>query len=557
MDALTVYAESGFNTQATVSCHKFLIMLMIRRKLIALVLLFVLPGLPVATPAQTTREQAILRVQELLQQQKLAEARQALVTASRKYPRDPGLDNLLGIIEAQQHNYAAAEKAFTRAITRAPGFTGAYLNLGRLYLEHVLADEQALTKALRIYQRLLQQQPDQLEANYQCAFLLQARGEYQTALGHLARLPESYLQSAQSLALLCAVYAGLGEKARADEAAQLLIAHPDFTEADVTGILGTLTRMQRNDLSIRLLESLTARMPVTPDTWHRFGLLYEQQGQFDRARATLEKAAVKDRPLVPLLVDLARVAHRQADHQGALGYLAHARDLAPQNAALHYFFGMICVDLKLGAEAYLALSKAVGLAPDNPQYNYALGVVASFRHDPSEAIPYLKKYRQLKPDDARGQLMLGVAYFKSKDYAAARQELIQVVSHKETAATAHYYLGSIARLSGELAEAIRALQQALQLRPDYPDALAELGQCLLQQKDYGAAETHLRRALALAPNHYAANFNLLTLYSRTQDARLAEQSRRFEEIKQQREESMQEFLRAVEVRSYPTPFAYQ
>jgi hypothetical protein len=35
---------------------------------------------------------------------------------------------------------------------------------------------------------------------------------------------------------------------------------------------------------------------------------------------------------VSVLVDLARAADRMKDHEGALGYLAHARALAPDDA---------------------------------------------------------------------------------------------------------------------------------------------------------------------------------------------------------------------------------
>ena len=86
-----------------------------------------------------------------------------------------------------------------------------------------------------------------------------------------------------------------------------------------------------------------------------------------------------------------------------------------------------------------------------------------------------------------------------------------------------------------------------------PDALAELGQCYLLKKHYERATRHLRRALEINPDHYAANFNLLTLYTRTKDKALAAQERRFAEIQKLREEKTQEFLRLVEVRPFENP----
>jgi tetratricopeptide (TPR) repeat protein len=498
----------------------------------------------------SVKEQRILQIQELIQQGNPAEAKRVLIQAMKEFPADSGLDNLLGIIEAQGKNYKDAEKAFQRAVTRAPKFTGAYLNLGRLYQENSAADPQALPKALRAYQRVLQYQPDHHEANYQSAVLLQLRGDYRLSLDHLSRLPVELQKSAQSLSVLSADYAGIGDIARAEETVKILLKHPDLSEADVNSLLPVLVKAGLYGPAISLINGLDARGMGSSEILHQLGLLYEREGRLDLARAALERSATKDRRLAGLLVDLSRVAHKQRDYQGALGYLAHARDLEPQNAKIHYFFGIVCVDLNLGAEAHAALGKSLSLEPENPQYNFAMGFVSLHRHNSEDAVPYLEKYLRYQPGDSRGKLMLGMAYFRSKNYHAARKELLEVVTNQETGAPVHYYLGSIARQENNIEEAVRELEKSLQLRPDYVDALAELGQCRLQQKDYQSAEKLLHRALEINPNHYTANFNLLTLYSRTKDLRAEEQGRKFEEIKKLREENAQDFLRGIEFRPY-------
>ena len=98
------------------------------------------------------------------------------------------------------------------------------------------------------------------------------------------------------------------------------------------------------------------------------------------------------RATVPVLLDLARAAGQAGDHKGALGYLAHARSLEPENAAVHFLFGVVCIQLELGAEAYESLKKAVSLDPASPPANYMMGAVSLHRHDPSEAVPYFERY---------------------------------------------------------------------------------------------------------------------------------------------------------------------
>jgi tetratricopeptide (TPR) repeat protein len=355
------------------------------------------------------------------------------------------------------------------------------------------------------------------------------------------------------LSVTCADYAGLGNIERASETARRLIAHPDFSEPDVSAILPALTGSRRDDLSVDLLEGLRKRQPLSPALTGHLGLAYERTGKLTESRATLEQSVSGDRPSVALLVDLARVAHKQSDYQGALGYLAHARDLELNDAGLHYFFGLVCLDLNLVAEARTAFERAVKIEPENPAYNYAMGAASAFRHDPSEAIPYFEKYVQLKPKDARGKLALGAALFKAKQYDSATRVLMEAVKVSETATTARYYLGSIARQNGRLDDAIQELQRALKVNPDYPDALSEMGQCYMMKREYEQAGKLLRRALEINPHHYAANFNLLTLYARTKDEREAAQAARFEEVRKLREEKAQEFLRMIEVRPYSVP----
>src|SRR5262245_58435287 len=503
------------------------------------------------------RERRILEIQQLFGQGDLAGARKLLDEALKRFPSDPGLDNLRGIIEAQEGNYAAAERSFKRAVTRDRKFTGAYLNLGRLYQEHSADDPQAVAKALDVYRRVLRYEPANAEANYQSAALLALKGAYQSSLDHLARLPAELRDSAQALSISCADYAGLGRGDSASEMARRLIAHPDFSEPDVSAILPALTSGRRDDLSVELMEGLRKRRPLSPEMRRRLGLAYERTDRLAEARAELEQSASGDQPKMflatALLSDLARVARKQRDYHGALGYLAHARDLEPNDAGLHYFFGLVCLDLNLVAEARESFDRAVKIEPENPAYNYAMGAASTFRHDPAEAIPYFEKYLRLKPQDARGKLALGAAMVRARQYDAATRVLTEAAKVSETATTAHYYLGCVARQNDRLDEAIRELQQALKANPDYADALAELGQCYLMKRDYEQAGKLLRRALEIAPDHYAANFNLLTLYARTKDEREAAQSARFEEVKKLREEKAQEFLRMIEVRPYSVP----
>jgi len=498
-------------------------------------------------PAAQSPE-TLQKTQQLLQTGDTATAQTLISQALRESPGEGGLYNLQGVIRAQEGDFASAEANFRKAIELAPHLEGAYLNLGRLYQEHISKDRGAREKALSVYADLLRFAPDHLEANYQSAVLLMQKRHYAESLQRLARLPAEAQGHSQALSVRCADYAGLGQRDKAELAADQMLRSSDLAEADVTSILPVLASRQDTSLAIKLLQGLEAQQLASFDSLHSLGLLYRSAGRLAEARQALEAAAQLQPNSVPALLDLARVADDQKDYTGALGYLAHARELEPNNGSIHFFWGMVCIEEDLAEEAYQSLKKAVALDPQNAYYNYALGVVAMQRKEASESIPYLKKYCELKPRDPRGRLALGVAYFNSLDDESAQKVLSAIANDPQTAAGANFYMGRIDNRQGRYPEALRHLMLALQTRPDYADAYAELGLVHLKQKEYAPAEEALKKALKLNPASYAANLNLMILYQRTKNPKAEEQSKRFDQLKEERAQRAKEFLRTIEVR---------
>ena len=504
-------------------------------------------------PGQEARDHAILEIQHLIETWDLVQARSLLETTAAKFPQDPGFDNLLGVIEVQQSHYSEAETAFLRAIRRNPKFTGAYLNLGRLYQEDFPSDPLAPGKALAVYKKVLTYDGENQEANYQSGSLLLRKGAFEQALVHLLRLPASTQKTAQTLSLICAAYAGLRKRNRTDEVFARLILIPEFSQPDLSQMLPGLRAGDRNDLIIAAAETLRRREPLSADLEHSLALAYEASGKLAEARSTLEQFVTHGHLSVAGLMELARVAHEQKDYQGSLGYLAHARDLDPNNASIHYSFGLVCLDQELIAEARNSFEKAVQLKPENPDYNYMMGVTSVFRHDPGEAVPYFQKYLALKPQDPRGELALGVAFFRAKDYDSALPWFTKAAALPATATTAHYYLGTLAIEQDRLEDARSQLELAIQANPNYADALSELGHYYFLKKDYPESEKWLDRALRADPNHFSANFYLLTLYARTGDRRRETQAKRYNELAKLQEQKNRDVMRLVEVRPFETP----
>lgn len=513
------------------------------------VLAVVAPGTATGHAAQATAALApqatLQQIADRLDRQDLPGSSSLVKSALRAYPADPAVHNLAGVIAAQAGAYESAESHFQTAIRLAPRAAAAYENLGRLYQERAGADPAARARAIDVYRRLIAVEPSTVEGLYQAAFLLALDGQHAESRAMAMRLPDEIRRRPQALAIVAADLAALGDMAAATRAAEELTGHPDLAEVDVLAVLPALPAGPADEIARVMLEGLDRRGLVSPASLQALAAVHTRQGRDAEARAALERAA-SGGPTAPLLLDLARAAVRGKDFKGALGYLAHARSLEPDNAAVHFAFGMVCVELNLGREAYDSLKKAVALDPDNPMVNYAMGAVASHRHEPSESLPYFEKYVRLKPDDPRGHFALGAARFYSNQFDEARPALERAARAPATATGAHYFLGRIARQANDLETARREIDQALAANAGSADAWAELGLIQTRTGQYVEAEQSLGKALALEPQHYAASVNLATLYARTKDPRREAQAAKVAALLEQREVRAQEFLRIVE-----------
>lgn len=493
-------------------------------------------------------QQVLLQIQERIEAGHFDEARSLITGAASHYPHNGGIENLLGVVEIEQGHTAEAEKAFSSAIADSPRLTGAYLNLSRIKMAEAATDRSARAEALRLSLKVLQLDPANDEAHYQAATIQFWNKEYRVSLENLGKLSGDARVKVGAEALACADTGALGDRESLEKSVAALARNPDLTEEDADTCVPSLRTARRADLIAVLLTASASHRPLSAGGLRMLGLAHEAAGRFPEARTALESAFTSQPTSVAILEDLARVAGEANDNQGALGYLAHARDLQPGNAGLAYEFGAVCVRMGLLAEARKAIAEALRLEPDSPAYNLAMGTVVSFSDDPTQAMPYLSKYHSLRPDDPQGLLALGTAAYRSKDYDGAAKWLEQAAGHKETAPDAHFYLGRIARQEGRLDQATTELKESLTLRAGQPDVLAELGQISAQKRDFAHASAYFDEALSKDPANYSANFGLLQLYARTGDPRREQQSRRFDEIKSMKEEQDKQMMRVIEIR---------
>lgn len=275
---------------------------------------------------------------------------------------------------------------------------------------------------------------------------------------------------------------------------------------------------------------------------------YEKQGQLADARRILESLAARDPASEKALEALADVAYKQHDLEGALGYLAHARDMDPKNASVHFFFGIVCIELNLPSEAKKSLQKALDLEPGNPEYNYARGSVELQGRAAWNAIPYFNRYVAARPDDPSGHFALGVAEFASEDYESAKTEMARVAHDRQTAAGAEYFLGRIAKTESDWPGAVEHLEKSVRADPNYAESHAELALAKLHTRDIETARREIETAMKLNPDSFLVNTNLLIVYQWTKDPGVTAQQAKLNRLDAERSKRQELMLRSIQFR---------
>lgn len=504
--------------------------------------------LSVCVECQTTdRMKTILSIEDATAAGDLDTASRLIDDALKQDPRDGGLLNLRGVVHARRNELPEARQDFADSVRLAPALTPAWQNLARACQMLADKDQTALTCAFDSWRRVSALKPGDTEAEASLGLLYERQRQFVKSLSELQKLPPDIASQTPNLLLQCADLAALGRGTEAQQIAKQLGAREDFSEQDFEDARNAFDLPAAASVAVTLLEALDTRHIAGLRSLRRLAIGYEQTNRQADARKTLERLAQLDPQNPAHLLELARLADLSKDYEGALGYLAHARDIDPQNARIHFLYAMIAAKLELAVEARQSLDRALAIDPDNPDYNYAMGVVILGTRDAATASTYFEKFVKARPSNPSGHFALGVAYFSSGDYDKATSEMLRV-ENSPKAAGAEYFLGRMARLEEQMDEALRHLQKSIELMPSFAESHTELARVYMLEGDLQKAQGELDRAVKLDPQSFQANSQLLVLYKRTHDARAAQQQQLLTKLDQERSRRAELMLRTVEFR---------
>lgn len=148
----------------------------------------------------------------------------------------------------------------------------------------------------------------------------------------------------------------------------------------------------------------------------------------------------------------------------------------PEDARLYYERGMLLHSLKEDSLALNDFKNAVRLDSNKAEYFSAIGDLLFEHKDLSGSVVWIRKALELNPSDPKARLKVAKMLVYSRDYANAFTEINKVLRADAMSPEAYFLKGMIYKdLSDSSAKALSSFLTAVQIQPDYKEALFQLG----------------------------------------------------------------------------------
>lgn len=196
------------------------------------------------------------------------------------------------------------------------------------------------------------------------------------------------------------------------------------------------------------------------------------------------------------------VAHLQGNNpSAALRELLKAVELDPKNSEIHVTLAQAYQQRRAYSEAERHYLEALELSDNDPRYQNNIASLYLDMQQWDKAIRYfdLAANNLLFDSPHISMTGMGYAYLQKGDYDAALSTFREVSAQYPEYAPAFYYQAEVHRMNGaEHLERV-ALQQTVDLAPDFVQARYRLAVLHLKENNYATARTQLETIINFAP----------------------------------------------------------
>jgi predicted O-linked N-acetylglucosamine transferase (SPINDLY family) len=367
-----------------------------------------------------------------------------------------------------------------------------------------------IAEARNRYQRILEAEPEQVEALYRLGLLDCREGRFDAGVQRMGRavaLAPNYSEALYNLGVAC-MDNGDAQGAIVAYRRATAVA-PGFALAWYN--LGLALNGQRSyGEAIEAFRSAIALKPDYPEAHCNLGVALEQQGMPQAAIAAYRQAAALNPSLPEAHFNLGRTLQAMPGClDEAIGCFRQAVLQRPTFAAAWCHLGDALTRKGQPDEIIFAFRQALALQPNHAEAHFNLGVALWQKGQIEEAIAAYRKAIALKPAFAGACCRLASALKDQGDLRAAANMYRRAIELRPDDIDSLYHLGSLFTELGELDESIDAYRGVIALCPGYPQALNNLAIALKSAGQLSEAIATYREAIAINPDYVDAHSNLL------------------------------------------------
>ncbi|NLO90397.1 MAG: tetratricopeptide repeat protein, partial [Elusimicrobia bacterium] len=247
------------------------------------------------------------------------------------------------------------------------------------------------------------------------------------------------------------------------------------------------------------------------------GLLYENSGKDAEAFSEYKKALVYDKNAVYIYGHAARAALRSGDYEEALSWCEKLVKAEPAKAENWTLLGGINWAGRNQSAARRAYDKALELDPDNADALYQSASMLSML-DPDKSAEYLNRLIKLNPPNVpEVHYKLALVCYKLGKYDDAVRNLQRAVELAPDYMEARYMLAQFYESRGSTESALGVYLQAADRDPNNPAVLSHIGGMLMSSGKDAEAQVYFEKARAADKGNHEANFGLALLAEKRGD----------------------------------------
>lgn len=281
----------------------------------------------------------------------------------------------------------------------------------------------------------------------------------------------------------------------------------DIMALDLASII-KLRQKFPND-AITHLKHLNKLCPNNGGYLENLALAYKQTGSLEKAKEAISKSIDLEPNNHTAYNALGNILSDMGKPEKATKAYYKSIELNDDFFPAYSNLSMQLLSLGQNSEALKYIKKAIELNPDSLDVLNSYSIVLKNIGDYNKAIETLNKVIDKYPRYAAAHNNLGLIYATEKeDFIKAEQSFKTAIEIDASVAEYYNNLGSLLYNINRSDEAITILEKALEIRPDYPDALGNLGNAFLLKGELENAEKTNLKTLEMDSKNAYAYYNL-------------------------------------------------